>query len=78
MRKTNQTPLQKKNSAPCKKVAKTNMQKTTFAEKQLLQTRKQNPLRKQRCKKKRKIHLLEKNIPFKETNSFLQTKNIFF
>ena len=55
------------------------MQKTIFAEKQLLQTREQNPLRKQRCKKKKKkIHLLEKNIPLKETNFFFANKKTFF
>ena len=46
------------------------MQKKKFAEKTTLANKKTKPIAKTKIQKKRKIHLLEKNFPFTETNFF--------
>ena len=77
MRKTNQTPLQKKKLNPLQKSSKNKHAKNNFCRKTTLANNKTKPIAKTKMQKKKKIHLLEKNIPFTETNFFLQTKKTF-
>ena len=69
MRKENQTPFaKKKKTQPLAKKAKTNMQKKTFAEKNNSCKQENKTHCENKDAKKKKIHLLEKNFPFTDTN----------